>query len=466
MALRRRSLLLATTSVGALLVLTLGTSATRAAWTAASVQNPTSSTSAATLAFIHAYGSTTCATGPSSTSTAGSPVACTGWVGPATSPPATGLVSATDRITNEGTAAAAQLTQQVSASSCAPVKLDDTVGSDPLLPRYATSFRVSDPWGTTSAVSQGSGAYAGDVSVTSTASLLGGSYSVGVWFKVANGYAAGGALIGLAASAASASSAAGSPLVWLDNAGKVRFRISGILGTSSTAGSSTAYDDGSWHLVVLSVPSAVLAGPTLYVDGAAVATGAAITALTGGSAYWHVGWGDFTGAGNAPTSNTLAGSLAGAFVTGAAVGPTTVASLSGSASASAYSTAVKGLGSVAHLWMLGDSGTTTYTGSLPSSMTAPCGQVDVAFSFSSPTDAISSQSLAAFANGVARTVAAPGPGVTQTMTTSLSRGSGYSTDIAGLHLAAPLRVVETTVPTGSSWSVAAGWSDATAVFLG
>jgi hypothetical protein len=454
-------------SLGLLAAVGLGlvwsaTGTTQSAWTTGIVTNSTNSGATGSLAFTHSYAATTCTLGAR---VSGS-VSCTGSLAP-TAAATAGGVSATDSITNGGTLAASQITSELRATSCAPVKLADSrTAADPMLPRYATSFGQTDPWGSTNAVAlSGGSAYAADVAATSTASLLGSNYTVGVWFKVANGYSSGGALVGLASSPVDASSSAGSPLLWMDNSGKIRFSVSGTLGSVSSGVSASAYNDGSWHFAVLSVAAAVFSTPTLYVDNAAGVTSAGITALTYGNAYWHAGWGDFTGVPNAPTSAYLTGSLSGGFTTSSALSSATRTSLDGSATANAYSTAVLALSGIDHLWMFGDSGTTTYAGSLPViGATSPCTMVDVAWTLAGPagTVAAAGTKLSALASGTWHTVTAPGSAATQTSTVTASRDATWNAYVAGLRLYTP---IEHRLSSGSVWTATLSWTDSSAVFL-
>jgi hypothetical protein len=449
-------------SAGALVVLLTGTSGTLSGWTAGSVSNQANNALSSTLAFTHSYASTSC----SITARGSGAVSCAGSISPTTAVTAGG-VSTADAITNDGTLPAAQLVSDFRAVSCGTVQLANTkTAADPMLPRFATAFQQADPWSGTGSIALSSGAYASDAVATNTGTLLGGSYALGLWFKVANGYAAGGPLMSLSASPIDGTSAASSPMMWMDTAGKIHFRVSGTLGTSTTGVSAAAYNDGSWHLAVLSVTSAIVSTPTLYVDSAAGVSGSGLTALTGGNAYWHLGWADFTGVGS-PPATTLVGSLAGAFATGAAVSSATRTSLFGSASASAYSTAVLALASVQQLWMLGDTGTTTYSGTLPViGATAPCSMVDIGWSMTTPTGTVAAAGtqLSAFAVGTFHTVSAPAPAGSQTSTVTMSRDATWNSYISGLRLWVPMdhRIQSS----GGAWLRTFSWSSSASTVIG
>ncbi|WGY04355.1 hypothetical protein QI633_11435 [Nocardioides sp. QY071] len=444
----------------ALLGLVAGTSSTLSGWTAGAVVNATDTAAVGTLSVTHAYGATTCAGGPRTAT-----VAC----GPTLTPGAGAPASSNDAITNTSGRA---ITQSLTAASCAPVRHANTQqASDPMLPRSTVAFQQTDPWGTTSATALSGSAYASDIVGTNGSGLLGllsNSYSIGVWFKAADGQ--GGGLISLDASLSDAASATGNPMVWLDSAGHVSFSANGTLGLNITGASAAAYTSG-WHLAVLTVDTTGVITLTktvkLYVDGALVASGSGLTLLTSTTGYWHLGWADFTGL-TAPTSAYFHGALSGAFVNrSTALGAAAVSSLSSAATATAYRTTVTGLSGTASLWMLDDDGVTTYAGLLPGAMANPCSQVNVSLTFTNPAATVVATSLT---NLVApgnnpRTIAAPAAGQAQGLTMSTTRGASYSTDITGLRLYVPLAFTYGTSP-ATGWTMTMQWSgDPGDVFL-
>jgi hypothetical protein len=444
------------------------TTGTQASWTSGVVANPTNSAAAGSLAFTHDYPSSpnTCAlTGPGST------ITCAGSIWP-TSAAAPGAATKNDTITDSSTVpAGTAMYSQGQVASCAPVQLANAkTAADPMVPRYGTSFLQQDPWGTTSAIAlTGGSGYADEVQQTNTGSLLGNNFSVGVWFKVVNGYSTGGALIGLDDSANNAASQAGDPQIWMDNAGHVRFRVAAT--TLMTGVSPATYADGNWHHVVLTIGSFLVSTSTLYVDGANVASSGGLALLTGNTGYWHLGWGDFTSISNAPATANLTGVLSGAFVTANALTSGQVSTLASSASANAYQTTTTGYTGAKHVWMLGDSGTTTF-GSAISYVSGgdPCADVTLAWTLgaSSVFGATTLKTLATSGWLPSTAVAAPTPGNTQTSTTSYARvATGYDADVAGMHLYAPISYrVGLVSPPASGWSLAFTWSgDATAVFI-
>ncbi|WP_300679368.1 hypothetical protein [Nocardioides sp.] len=431
------------------LVLALGMSGTLSTWTTATVSNTLSRAGAATVALTHAYSGGPCVGGVGV-----STLTCPPTLGTAASPPTT----VSDTITNNGTAA---LTQSVTGVSCGVVQLANTASAaDPLLPRNAVAFARTDPWGGASALTLSGSGYATDPVGTTGTGLLGllqSSFSIGVWFKAAD--AQGGGLLSLSASPANGTGtgAGANPALWLDSSGKVNASVS-TTGSRALITSSGTYSSG-WHFAVLTVTSVlVIASVTLYVDGVAQGTSGGLTLATSVSGYWHLGWADFTGqsAGVVPTSTSFHGSLSGAFVVGStALSSAQVTTLNGSASAAAFQSTVTAQGA-SSLWMLGDTGTTTTSATLPTTMTAPCGQVQIGLVFATPAATVATMSLASFANGSARAVAAPAVGQSQTLTLTLTKASGYSTDVAGLHLYVPLSFAYTSSP-GTGWTQTLRW---------
>lgn len=441
----------------ALLALATGTSGTRSGWTSGVVTNSSDTAAAGALAVTHTSTGGTCVGGPRTAT-----VACPGSLAPSTGAPA----SAGDTITNDSGRA---ITQRLGAASCAPVRFTNTQqASDPLLARNTVAFQQTDPWGTSSAARLSGSGYATDIVGTNGSGLLGllaNNYSFGVWFNASD--AQGGGLLSLSSSLSNGSGAA-NPALWLDQNGKVRYAVSSTLGTTQGV-SSSSYGSG-WHLAVVTVSKAVLGVTmtiTLHVDGSVQASSTVLAMLTGTSGYWHLGWSDFSGL-TAPPSSYFHGRLAGAFVNqSTALSAGTIGSLYAAAGATAYRTSLAGLGGTASIWMLGDDGLTTYAGALPGAMADPCSQVLVSLAFTNPAASIGPVTLTALVAPASnpRTVAAPAAGQAQGLTTSTSRGPGYSTDIAGLRLLVPLTFTYGTSP-ATSWTMAMQWtSDPAMVFL-
>lgn len=427
-----------------------------ASFTAASVQNAGDTAAIATMAITHTYNGTTCASTGGVTS-----VTCAGTLGTTASPAAT----RTDSIANNGSVA---VTQSVTGASCSVVQLANSKSAtDELLPRNTVTFQQSDPWGTTSAAGFSGSGYATDPIGTGGSGLLGllqGSFSIGLWFKASDSQ--GGGLISLSGSLSNGAGSA-NPAVWLDQSGNVHAYVATTLAGTQIASSGTNYADGAWHFVVLAVTTPLLTTTlTLYVDGASKASSGGLSLLTSSSGIWHLGWSNFSGL-TQPTSAYFHGSLSGAFVNSStALSGAQVSSLDAAASASAYQTSLNGQSGISSIWMLGDSGYSTVAGtSLPAgAIFDPCSKVNISWTFTSPAASIGAQSLTAFANNAARTVAAPAVGGTQSLTIATAQGTGYSSDLGGLHLYVPLTFTYG-VSGAANWTQVFTWSaDPTDVF--
>ncbi|GAC1521443.1 MAG: hypothetical protein NVS3B1_05670 [Marmoricola sp.] len=455
--------------ITAVTVVCLGAASTQAAWPSGNVTNATSNVAAASLAFGHSYQSgTTCTLSVRTTTPATNP--CNGTLGPTAQVPSSGSTTTTDSITNNGTLKASQLSATIGATSCAPVQYANAkTSTDPMLPRFFPAFQQSDRWSTTSATSFGSAntAYAADVTLSTVSGLLGsGNFSMGVWFKVANGYTSGGGLLTLDTSSYDAASAAGSPLLWMDNSGHVRFQLAATVGSFS--GTSTgAFNDGSWHFAVLTIATALtITTATLYVDSSAApqASASGLSLLTSGSGYWHLGWGDFSSVTGAPTSAHINGSLTGAFVRLTSTSASEFSSLSTAASASAYKAAALALSSISGVWMLDDTGTTTFTGTVPG-VTAPCGTVDIGMATTNPTSTpIATGTKLSSALSGPYSIGMPAPGATETLTVTTSRDASWVAAAAGLRLYAPIAYTVTSSP-GTAWQGTFPWSTSAGVFV-
>ncbi|GAB3763002.1 hypothetical protein FB382_001329 [Nocardioides ginsengisegetis] len=433
----------------ALLAAWLATGTTRSGWTVSTLANDPNTTRAASLAFTHTYGSTSCSAGPRVAGTQ----ACSG------------SIVGSDTISNSGDLGTGRLSAAVKAASCAPVQLGNAKsGTNPLLPRYAAAFRAGGPMTGSSAISlDGSSAYAASVVQQTTPSgfSLGAAYGWGVWFKTTS--TAGGAMFGFTDKPDNTSTANADHLLYMDGAGHIGF---GYSATASTGTSPGSYNNGSWHFAYVRVEVTqvvvTLTTWTLYVDGASVASvGGA--GLGGGSStgYWHLGWSPLSartyGTG---LSNYFTGSLSNFVVFHASPAPDAVPNPS---SQTAFDTFAS---SATEQWRLDDTGTTTFGGNVPGTTASPCTMFDVTWSFTSPASTpVSGLALATFADNSFRPVAAPGAGGSQSSALTVSRGSTYDPDVAGLRLYVPISWTVESVPTGSSWSLAFAWTSADAVVV-
>jgi hypothetical protein len=172
-----------------------------------------------------------------------------------------------------------------------------------------------------------------------------------------------------------------------------------------------------------------------------------------------VGWADFTGL-TPPTSAYFHGSLGGAFLNSSAtLSAGQVSTLYGASSAAAYRSTLTGQSGIASVWMLDDNGTTTATAMLPTALVAPCGKVNATLAFvSGPT--IGPLALSVLADGSARAAGTIAAGGTQSLTVTTARGTGWTSDYAGLHLYVPLAFGYGVAP----WTATMSWAGPGQVF--
>ncbi|HEX4726876.1 MAG TPA: hypothetical protein VH298_03710 [Jatrophihabitans sp.] len=411
----------------------------------ATLTNSGNSTASGTVA-IAVTDSTGCA---STSSSPGTTVECTGSLLPATVP-----TSATS--TRNSTISKSGLLDASSASlqwvSCGPVQLGDngSVASS-LLPRWSTSFAVSGPLSGGAALGlDGSTGYA-----ESTAGENGGSsalqtFSMGVWFKSSLASNGRGTLLAFENAPVGSAASASDRILSMDALGHLVFSVK----TSSRLSVTTTrtYLDSAWHLAVATAkPSTKTI--TVSVDGQqnSFTNGSAVALASTNPGYFKLGLSaTSTGVG---VPGYWPGQLSDAFVIPAALTAAQVTALSSAAhtaSQAAFAAAVTAL-SPSHFWPLTDDGTDTFTGTVPNlSGSAPCGQVAVRVSVTSggvtscliPTTncATTWGTIAAGSTAIPPATAA----ASQTLSVTVNRAaSGFdTTDMPGLHILAPVSVLE------------------------
>lgn len=448
----------------------------------ARVVNPGNNAAAATTAFTHRYGSTSChLDGPGTAD-------CPGSFLPS-QVPVTGTSSSTDALRNDGTATATSLHQQVRAEGCGPAALRNLLApADPMLVRYGTTFGPNGRRGPGNATPMpGAGAITLDGSTGYTASVsaqtlngsglldLGTKYGVGIWFATTS--TAGGPLFGFGASPTNGSGTA-DRILYMNKTGHLGFGYN--TGGSATGLSSTAYNDGNWHFAYVTMTVTGLIVPVaitvaITVDGTpATSTSALLTGLNSYSGYWHLGWSPLSSESyGSGLSNYFAGSLSNFVVfntSPAPTSPTNTQDVDESAFTAWAAPATE-------QWPLNDDGTTTtYAGPYPIGG-SPCAMVDLDWEFSTPTacawsppsttqpcTAPPASSIADLVTAGWQSVAAPGPGATQSATLTVTRDVTYNTYISGLHLYLPLSVRIFTQPAGA-WVATFTWTDPTVMIM-
>lgn len=384
--------------------------------------------------------------------------------------PAATPATATITVTADGTLpiALSGASATLTGGGCGPVAMANAASSgDPMLVRGGVGFQAAGPLANSAGITvdgvAANHSMLSNIGLQTSASLLGASFSAGLWFRVAPGRS--GPLLGFGVSPNDTAEATSDyPVMWLDSAGKLRAGVRTTAGSIVATASSTGYADNGWHFALMTVTSSGLTlSITTWVDG--VQTGSAsglLSLLTGFNGYWHAGWSPVAAAPwNSGTANYLAGSLADVVVLPSALTAAQVGSLASAGTQATWSTRVAALNALSS-WPLGDDGTNAYLGSLPVIGTTPaCSFVDVA---------IGGSSYCIYPNSISTSCAAPtaklstltGPyafapllaGSSATLTTTTARDSSYATTCAsycpGLHLELPATIVERYGGLGSS----------------
>ncbi|WP_375401249.1 LamG-like jellyroll fold domain-containing protein [uncultured Amnibacterium sp.] len=134
--------------------------------------------------------------------------------------------------------------------------------------------------------------------------------TIETWFKTAaNGTTGGGRMIGYG-NMPNGSSTTYDRVAYMDNAGHVCFEMN--FGNPASICTGSTYNDGTWHLVDVSVVGGNAQGArVLYIDGVSQATGVSARTSSSYGGYWRVGSdavGDLQTAGN--SLNTASGTSA------------------------------------------------------------------------------------------------------------------------------------------------------------
>lgn len=262
---------------------------------------------------------------------------------------------------------------KVSATNCGAATLADNASAALTVAHggfTSASYRVSGPLSGYGVNFDGSSNWLG---TGGTGTIGPQTYTELAWFKTTtSSYAP---LLSFGNSMNPANSTNMDRFLWIDTTGHL---VAGVYsGGYQEAVSSSTINDGNWHLVAVTLSGS---GLKIYVDGALQTTKPAVTsAFTYAGAWWTVGAGNLDGWPDAPALNSVApsyftGSLAGVAILPTALSASSITSIYGSASISAYATTVAGLSPI-HYWALQDAAPTAATAS---TATLP-GQTPVAY---------------------------------------------------------------------------------------
>lgn len=294
--------------------------------------------------------------------------------------------------TDKGSVSATAAT--LTMGTCGPVLLASSVAAaDPMLIRGNTvSYAQTGPLtgGTGLGLSGGAGGtgYAAEV----TAATGPGSFSEAIWFKTTGN----GTLMGFTDTPAASSSTSWDHMLWVDSTGHVVFGVTTTLGNSEATSTAGGYNNGQWHFAVGTLNA--LAGMSVTVDGTNTSNSVSLLGALTYSGYWHVGWDNeaYLGTwGDPPTTPYFGGTLADAAVF-PVLTAAQVSALYAAGTQPAWNALLTADGATG-AWMLGDSGATPYTGTVPRVTPAACNFVDVTIGATATTCAAPANASAACA---------------------------------------------------------------------
>jgi hypothetical protein len=440
----------------------------------ARLDNTANSAASATLLYTHSYGTNSCTSVPAGAVTNSiQAVACPG------SPyPASSGAFRSDAITANGNVPAGAVTESVTISSCGIVQAANTAdSSNPMLPRYGTTFGTSGPYPGSTAITLDGANPGGYTSAAASeteqgSSLFGASFGVGVWFKASG--TSGGPLVSFGTSPARDTTEQFDRTLYLTATGKVSF----IYRTNGATVTSTSTYSTGWHFAYARITTSVLgSSTTLYVDGANVGSaGGLFSGLDSLTGYWHLGWAP---AANGVPTQYFAGSLADLVVFDDGSAPTSGSTAPGTQAA--MDTFASSANSVSGYWRLDDSGVATLASgfTLPVLGTnAPCSYVDVKWGFTNPTSCAVAPASTTSACTVATTklsaavgsytVGTVAAGGTQTGTITLAQDSTWTTTLSafgsGLIVYAPITMTFKATA-AANWYSTFTWSAAGSGFV-
>jgi hypothetical protein len=158
--------------------------------------------------------------------------------------------------------------------------------------------------------------------------------------------------------------------LWIDSAGKLVWATATSATTMTELTSTSVVNNGAWNFFAVTIGTT--SGDQLYVNGSLQASNAA-TAAYNYNGYWHLGWGsELDGTPNwtdKPTSAYFNGSLNGVAIFGSQLTAAKITVLNGETTQATYDAQVAA-DTDAFYWPLDDTGSTPYTGALPT-LTAP-----------------------------------------------------------------------------------------------
>ena len=158
------------------------------------------------------------------------------------------------------------------------------------------------------------------------------TFTQSIWFKTTTP----GGLMTFSQSTGENGNTSHDRMIWIDNTGNIVAGVdNGPLSEIATSG--TAYDNGQWHLLTVTLSSA---GFYLYVDGSLAASNTSVTTAAIYSGYWYVGWAPDNIGWSDSSSAFFTGDITGAAIYHTALSASQVASIYSQSTFSNYSSSI------------------------------------------------------------------------------------------------------------------------------
>ncbi len=253
----------------------------------------------------------------------------------------------------------------VSSTGCGVQYFNEGVNHNWGLPFYGVTYGAAmSKFSSTAAAFDGS---TGEVE-TYTQETAPANFTFTGWFNTTH---AQGTLIAFSNTEAATNTVDNDRSLWIDSAGKLVWATATSATAMTELTSTSVVDNGAWNFFAVTIGTT--SGDQLYVNGSLQASSSGVTAAYNYNGYWHFGWGsELDGTPNwadKPTSAYFEGSLNGLAIFGSQLTAAKISTLDGETTQATYDAQVAA-DTDAFYWPLDDTGTTPYTGALPT-LTAP-----------------------------------------------------------------------------------------------
>ncbi len=247
----------------------------------------------------------------------------------------------------------------LTSTGCGLQYFAEGVSGDTALPFYGVTYGTTmSQLSSTAATFDGSTGYAETLALETDPA----NFTFAGWFKTSTKQ---GTILSFSNNQNTTLTADNDRELWLDSTGRLVWATTTNGTTLSELTSTATYVAGTWNFFTVSISAAD--GDRLFVNGALVASSATTTAYNY-NGYWHFGWGSELNTApawtNKPTNAYFNGSLNGMALFGSALSTPQISTLYADATQATYNAQVTA-DAASFYWPMTDTGTTPYTGAVP-----------------------------------------------------------------------------------------------------